>query len=61
LGVKAIRTPYRNIAELERAIDAFAAEPDGGLIVMPPPPGGNSRELINRLALKHRPAYDRFE
>jgi putative tryptophan/tyrosine transport system substrate-binding protein len=25
LGVKAIRTPYRNAAELERAIDAFAA------------------------------------
>src|SRR5262249_53392280 len=37
-----------------RAIDAFAAEPDGGLIVMPPPPSGGSRELINRLALKYR-------
>ena len=27
LGVKAIRKPYRNAAELERAIDAFAADP----------------------------------
>jgi putative ABC transport system substrate-binding protein len=54
LGVKAIRTPYRNAAELERAIDAFAPEPAGGLIVMPPPPGGSTRELINRLALKYR-------
>src|SRR5262249_29186093 len=54
LGVTAIRTPYRDAAELERAIDAFAAEQDGGLIVMPPPPSGSSRELINRLALKYR-------
>src|SRR5215467_12006260 len=27
LGLKVIKTPYRNAAELERAIDAFAAEP----------------------------------
>jgi putative ABC transport system substrate-binding protein len=54
LGVKAIRTPYRGAAELEHAIDAFAAEPDGGLIVMPPAPRGSNRELINQLALKYR-------
>jgi putative ABC transport system substrate-binding protein len=54
LGVKAIRTPYRNAAQLERAIDAFAAEPNGGLIMVPPPPSSSSRELINRLALKYR-------
>jgi putative ABC transport system substrate-binding protein len=54
LGVKAIRTPYRNAADLERAIDAFAAEPNGGLVLVPPPPRGNNRELINRLALKYR-------
>jgi putative ABC transport system substrate-binding protein len=54
LGVKAIRTPFLNPAELQRAIDAFAAEPDGGLIVLPPPPRGDARELINRLALKYR-------
>jgi putative ABC transport system substrate-binding protein len=54
LGVKAIQTPYRNAAELERAIDAFAAEPNGGLLMVPPPPSPSNRELINRLALKHR-------
>jgi putative ABC transport system substrate-binding protein len=54
LGVKAMRTPYRNAAELERAIDAFAAEPNGGLVMVPPPPSSSSRELINRLAEKYR-------
>ena len=54
LGVKVVRTPYRDAAELEHAIDAFAAEPNGGLVVVPPPPRGSSRELIKRLVLKHR-------
>jgi putative tryptophan/tyrosine transport system substrate-binding protein len=54
LAVKAIRTPYRNAAELERAIDAFAVEPNGGLVMVPPPPPLSNRELINRLALKYR-------
>jgi len=54
LAVKAIPTPYRNAAELERAIDAFAAEPNGGLIILPPPPTPGHRESINQLALKHR-------
>jgi putative tryptophan/tyrosine transport system substrate-binding protein len=54
LGVKAIRTPYRDPAELERAIDAFSGEPDGGIIVLPPPPRRTNRELIDRLALKYR-------
>jgi len=54
LGVKAIRTPYGSAAELERAIDAFAVEPSGGLIMLPPPPFPGIRALINRLALKHR-------
>jgi len=54
LGVKAIQTPYRDAAELERAIDAFAAEPNGGLVMVPPPPALGHRELVNRLAIKHR-------
>jgi putative ABC transport system substrate-binding protein len=54
LGLDAIRMPYVSGAELERAIDTFAAEPNGGLVVMPPPPRGANRELIHRLSLKHR-------
>src|SRR5262249_23086260 len=54
LAVKAIRAPYRNVAELERIIDTFGAEPNGGLIMVPPPPSGSTRELINRLAVKYR-------
>ena len=46
--------PYRNVEELERAIAAFAAEPNGGLVLVPPPPLSSNRELIYRLALKHR-------
>jgi putative ABC transport system substrate-binding protein len=54
LALKAIQAPYRNAAELERAIDTFAAEPNGGLVMVPPPPSGSTRELINRLAVKYR-------
>jgi putative ABC transport system substrate-binding protein len=54
LAVKAIRAPYRDAAELERTIDAFAAEPNGALFMLAPPPFAKNRELINRLAVKHR-------
>ena len=54
LGVKVIQTPYRNAAELERTIDAFAAEPNGGLVMVPPPPALGNREVVNRLAIKYR-------
>jgi putative ABC transport system substrate-binding protein len=54
LGVKVSHAPYRDPAELERVIDAFAVEPNGALVIVPPPPRGSNRELINRLALKHR-------
>jgi ABC-type uncharacterized transport system substrate-binding protein len=53
-AVKAIRMPYRNAAELERAIDAFAAESNGALLMVPPPPTPANAELINRLAVKYR-------
>jgi putative ABC transport system substrate-binding protein len=52
LGVQVIRTPVHNGAEIERAIDAFAAASDGGLVVMPPPSSG--RETIIRLAAQQR-------
>jgi putative ABC transport system substrate-binding protein len=54
LSVKVVRTPYRNPAELQRAIDAFAADSGGALLMVPPPPSPAIGELINRLAVKYR-------
>jgi putative ABC transport system substrate-binding protein len=54
LGVKALRTPYRDVAELQSAVDAFASEPNGALIMVPPPPSPANGELINRLAVMYR-------
>ena len=52
LGVQTIRTPVRNASEIERAIATFAAEPNGGLIMLPPPSA--DRQAIIRLAAQHR-------
>jgi len=57
LAVKAIRVPLRRpggAAEVERAIDAFAAEPNGGLIIVPPNPVAADRQEILRLAGQYR-------
>jgi ABC-type uncharacterized transport system substrate-binding protein len=54
LAVKVVPTPYRDAAELERAIDTFAAEPNGALLMVPAPPTPANGELISRLAVKHR-------
>jgi putative ABC transport system substrate-binding protein len=54
LGLKTTRVPYGNAGELERAIDAFAAVPNGALVMVPPPPSASHRELINQLAVKYR-------
>jgi putative ABC transport system substrate-binding protein len=43
-----------NAAEIERAIVAFAQEPDGGVIVMPNTVVGPHRDLIAALAARHR-------
>jgi putative ABC transport system substrate-binding protein len=53
-GVRAVMMPVRNVAEIESAIPDFAAEPNGGLIIVPPQPSGPEREAINGLALRHR-------
>jgi putative tryptophan/tyrosine transport system substrate-binding protein len=63
LAVKVIRISYRDAVEIVHGIEAFAAEPNGGLIVMPPPPTITDRQLILRLAAQHQlPAMyqDRF-
>jgi putative ABC transport system substrate-binding protein len=51
LGVTSIPMPVRNAVEAEHAISAFAAEPNGGLLVT----GGSNAttEAIGRLALYH--------
>ena len=54
LAVTAIRTTVRDGAEIESAIDAFAAEPNGALLVMPDATTVNNREIIIRLAARHR-------
>jgi putative ABC transport system substrate-binding protein len=41
-------------AEIERVIEAFASEPNGGLIVLPGPITIAHRELITALAARHR-------
>jgi putative ABC transport system substrate-binding protein len=52
-AVKAIRVPYRSVAELVRAIDAFAAEPNGGLLAIPSAADVDG-DLFLRLAAEHR-------
>jgi putative ABC transport system substrate-binding protein len=51
--VTVMRAPYRDAADLVRAIDVFSAERGGGMIVLPPAPIVGNRALINRLAIQH--------
>jgi len=56
LAISLTLATFQNAAELERAIDAFAAQPNGGLNVLP----GvvtfthDNQDLLRRLAAKHR-------
>jgi putative ABC transport system substrate-binding protein len=54
LAIKAIRTPVRGAAEIEGAIHLFAISQNGGLIMVPPVLAGADRELVLRLAKRHR-------
>jgi putative tryptophan/tyrosine transport system substrate-binding protein len=54
LGVQAITLPARNAVDIVRAIDAFAAEPNGGLLVLPPSPTATIRDTILQLTAQHR-------
>lgn len=53
-GVTLTAANVHNAAEIERAVDAFAASPNGGLIVMPHPITGANRDVIVRLAAQYR-------
>jgi putative ABC transport system substrate-binding protein len=53
-GVRLTLTGVRDAAEIERAIDAFARESSGALIVLPNPVTQLHRELTIALAARHR-------
>jgi putative ABC transport system substrate-binding protein len=54
LAVQMVKTTFRNSVDIVRAIDAFAAEPNGGLLVLPPTPTTAIRDTILQLAAQHR-------
>jgi putative ABC transport system substrate-binding protein len=54
LGMTAITILYRSAEEIKRAIVSFAAQPNGGLVVVPPNPTAENKKAIIRLALMHR-------
>lgn len=54
LGVPAVNTPVREAADIVRAIDAFAGQPNGGLLVLPPPPNMSVRNTFLQLAQEHK-------
>jgi putative ABC transport system substrate-binding protein len=54
LGMEARPFDVRDAGEIERAIAAFARQPDGGLIVPQSAPAQLHRELIISLADRHR-------
>jgi putative tryptophan/tyrosine transport system substrate-binding protein len=52
LGLRTITIPFRDAIQLVRAVDNFAAEPDGSLIRLPPQTIFD--ETIFKLAVQHR-------
>jgi putative ABC transport system substrate-binding protein len=54
LGVPTVNRPVHNVVDIVQAIDAFAAEPNGGLLVLPPPPNTSVRNTILQLAEQHK-------
>ncbi len=54
LGVQLTPTSVRNVADIQRSIDAFAGESNLGLIVLPDVLAVVNRELIIALAARHR-------
>jgi putative ABC transport system substrate-binding protein len=54
LQIEVIAAAVHNAAEVEVAINSFAADPGGGLVVMPHPVTLVSRDVIIGLAARHR-------
>jgi putative tryptophan/tyrosine transport system substrate-binding protein len=62
LALKVVKIRYRNPIDIVRGIDAFAAEPNGSLILVPPAPTAANRETIIQLAAEHRlPSFYPFK
>ena len=60
-GVKPVAAEVRGVVDIERAVDAFAREPRGGLLMVPEFTASMHRELIFRLAVRYRlPAVHPF-
>jgi len=53
LGVQAIPAIVTSVAEIERAVSAFAQEPNGSLLALPGNPGRQNGDLIISLAARH--------
>ena len=53
-GIDVLIHGVREPAEIERVLNAFAAEPNGGLIAIPSRVVANERDLIISLAHRHR-------
>jgi putative ABC transport system substrate-binding protein len=54
LGMQITQTSALDVAATEQAVEAFAREPNGGLIVLPDAATGNLRESLVALASRHR-------
>jgi len=54
LGLQVSPFAVRDKAEIMDAINSFAGQPDGGLIVLPGPVGTANRDVIITLAARHR-------
>src|SRR5208282_6617033 len=54
LAVQTTKVPYSSVLDIIDAVDAFAAEPNGGLIVSPPGGVTANLELILQLTEKYR-------
>jgi putative tryptophan/tyrosine transport system substrate-binding protein len=54
IGMQSTSAAVRDAAEIERTIDAFASNSNGGLIVLANPVTNTYRELIAALAARHR-------
>ena len=54
LAIQVFRAEVRNVLDIVRAVDAFAVEPDGALLVPPDNTIASHRETVFQLTTQHR-------